>query len=81
MYTIPIPTVLNLTSCVRNIGPGVECIDALLRAGADRSIRDMNNKTALDAAVEAGRKECARALNLEIRGAKVRTFKQCAHIT
>lgn len=49
----------------------MECIDVLLRAGADRSIRDMNGKTALDAAVEAGREDCARALNLETGGATV----------
>ncbi|CAN0232565.1 unnamed protein product, partial [Scytosiphon promiscuus] len=45
---------------------GVECIDALLRAGADRSIRDMDGKTALDAAIEAGREDCVCALKLEM---------------
>lgn len=49
----------------------MECIDALLRAGADRGIHDMNGKTALDTAIEAGREECARALKLEIGDAKV----------
>lgn len=53
------------------IDAGVECIDALLRAGADRSIRDMDGKTALDAAIEAGREDCARALNLEMGDATV----------
>ncbi|CAM9261196.1 unnamed protein product [Ectocarpus sp. 8 AP-2014] len=49
---------------------GVKCIDALLRAGADRSIRDVDGKTALEAAIYAGRDDCARALNLEIGNAK-----------
>lgn len=49
----------------------MECIDALLRAGADRSLRDMDGKTALDAAIEAGREDCARALNLEMGDATV----------
>lgn len=49
----------------------MECIDTLLRAGADRSLRDMDGKTALDAAIEAGREDCARALNLEMGDAKV----------
>lgn len=57
------------------IGAGVECIDALLRAGADRSLRDMDGRTALDAAIEAGREECARALNLEIGDATVSNGK------
>lgn len=56
----------------------MECVDALLRAGADRSIRDMNDKTALGAAVEAGREDCARALSLEIGDATVRVFQRYA---
>lgn len=55
-----------------HVAAGVECIDALLRAGADRSIRDVDGKTALDATIDAGRDDCARALNLEISNAKVR---------
>ncbi|CAM9325978.1 unnamed protein product [Ectocarpus sp. 4 AP-2014] len=49
---------------------GVKCIDALLRVGADRSIRDVDGKTAVEVAIDAGRNDCARALNLEIGNAK-----------
>lgn len=63
------------TVCVRRIDAGVECIDVLLRAGADRSLRDRDGKTALDAAIEVGREECARALNLEMGDATVTLWK------
>ncbi|CAM9544818.1 unnamed protein product, partial [Hapterophycus canaliculatus] len=49
---------------------GTECIDALLRAGADKSILDMDGKTALDAAIEARREDCVRALRLEMGNVK-----------
>lgn len=62
-----------------NADTGVECIDALLRAGADRSIRDMDGKTALDAAMEAGREDCVRALKLEMNNIKVHEYEQTPH--
>lgn len=45
---------------------GIECIQALLRAGADQNIQDLGGKSARDAAVEAGRNECASTFDLEI---------------
>lgn len=55
----------------RSLEAGRECVEALLRAGANRSIRDMNGKTALDAAVDAEKADSVRALNLEIESAQV----------
>ncbi|CAN0362276.1 unnamed protein product, partial [Laminaria digitata] len=49
---------------------GVECIGVLLSAGADRDLRDVDGKTAANAAAEAGREDCARALGVEIGGPK-----------
>ncbi|CAM9400141.1 unnamed protein product, partial [Discosporangium mesarthrocarpum] len=45
---------------------GVQCINVLLGAGADRGLKDMDGKTALDVAEEAGRDDCMMALNLAI---------------
>lgn len=52
---------------------GVEIINVLLKNGADRTLQDMYDKTAVQAASEAGRSECVRALNLKIGDAKVGT--------
>lgn len=44
----------------------MECIQALLRAGADQNIQDLGGKSVRDAAIEADRNECASAFDLEI---------------
>lgn len=66
---------MSITRCCKThpFHAGVECIDVLLRAGADRNIRDVDGKTALDAAIHAERFDCASALNLEIGDAQVCT--------
>lgn len=50
---------------------GVEIIDVLLKAGADRGLRDLDGKTAVQAASEAGRSDCVSALDIEMGDAKV----------
>lgn len=63
-----------------NYYAGVECIGVLLSAGADRELRDADGKTAKQAATEAGRDDCTRALSVEIGGTNVRlsTLLRCS---
>ncbi|CAM9882040.1 unnamed protein product [Sphacelaria rigidula] len=49
---------------------GVEVINVLVKAGANRTLRDAYGKTAAEAASKAGRHDCVSALNLEMADKK-----------
>lgn len=60
---------------------GVEVINVLVKAGANRTLRDAYGKTAAEAASKAGRHDCVSALNLEMADKKVNATTVCAFTT